>query len=310
MINLLRPVLYYSVLSISFFKCLVYSYSERHRLKSPVIWRFLFALSLFTFAATWYFIGKFLVEDYLESSRVWSQYFEHSDLFDGAYRMVSDSDSKWWWSKRHLITAVSWTALLWMESLEGSIWYILLGFFGAVGASFPLWLIRHLGNGRKLLRKGTGGFVSNFTFCFGTVLSLAALLSIAITPETVSDSKLFSWNLWLLHVHLLLIFLQSSTVLSRTQKFSFWLILTAASVLALYYEQRWLFSSHQDLWNAFWNENSCQTSISIDAISTLISILVFIYYSSPSVASVIFFSVLSIFAWPISFPLFMAFQFT
>lgn len=321
---MIYAISYFVLLSFSYWKCISYCRASAGGHKS-VNWRWylLMTLSLCTFVSTWYYIGRFLVADYQQAGRDISSYFDQSDLFDGAYRIVSDSGPNWWWTKRHLITAVSWTMLIWMEALEGSIWFILLGFFGAVGGSFPLWIIYYL-NKRQLKSRETyrneatnynannnnnnnNNNLGSLTYCLG--LAIATLVSIVITPKTLSDPSLFSLNLKMLHVHLILQFLAPAVNPNKTS--AFWLILSVGCALAMFLGNQ----DHAafDLYSllSVWSDvsNPCQTSINIDAVSTIGSILVLIMGGEQSFMVGCIFSLFTLFAWPVAFPSYLAYKY-
>eukprot|EP01135_Chromosphaera_perkinsii_P012343 Nk52_evm11s2640 gene=Nk52_evmTU11s2640 len=160
------------------------------------------------------------------------QFIHNTQFFLEAYRDVSDTPQRWWWSSQLLAFVLTWVVFLYTASKRNgsstgsvffdshkTVWlYFSLGFFGAIStASFlffaDLFLTYEI---RRMKTSGPGQnpyaniykyYLKTFHVPFSRTLALciaAATASVCIFPSLAGAPSVFELNTFVLHVSLFL----------------------------------------------------------------------------------------------------------
>ncbi|KAJ3099871.1 hypothetical protein HDU97_002700 [Phlyctochytrium planicorne] len=148
-----------------------------------------------------------------------------SDLFDAAYVNVAGTNANWWWSAQLLNFSITMIVFYWTEGAHRVVvleredseapkvkvkgkgtWFIsaliytLLGFFGAISASLPLFLIQ-----RSVLSR-SGPYTISRPARPSTLLTFSVVftaIAVMLTPFITVKSPYFGVNLKVIHILLL-----------------------------------------------------------------------------------------------------------
>jgi alpha-1,2-mannosyltransferase len=154
----------------------------------------------------WSLIVQFVIDDVTQLQAVGKTQLEvvKSKRFVKCYTAVVDSEAKWFFSQQLLFSVVVLVAYLLVQSVRtrvDGVWrYVVLGELMAISVAAPLALI-HL---RSRPQIASTPYVSGLTI----LAFVLALLSTFATPLLAPNASLFKFNLFLLHVVLVLPFLR------------------------------------------------------------------------------------------------------